>query len=683
MSALFRVIRRAPVPPRAMRPPAGGRAWSSILLAAVAATITACGGDPAEPDVPAVVTVTATGSTSVTSGATVQLTAAYRDSKGRPVTNPSITWGSADATVATVSATGLVTGARAGTATITATVAGTTGSLPITVTAGAAAKLTVVRQPAGAAQRTPLLTQPVVEVRDAADNLVTSSTIAVSVTTSIGGVSGTTTVPAQQGVARFTDLALQGVAGSRTLLFTAGNLITAASEGIDLAPGPVSSIALVSSALRLRSGVPAGATGVVAQLRDQDGNAVALSGRRVVASVTGGIGNTTVSGTTTATDAQGRAVFSALTVTGTAGTRSLAVAADSITTAATATVTLSGGVPTRVVIDRDVPATIDAGIAMQPAPVVRLVDALNNFSEESGVTVRVTSDGATFVRETAITDAVGRATFTGLTFATGAGTRTLRFGAEGLTAATSRPIAVGAIDTTTQPIRIVTARSEADTSVRVIELDGATSSLTPFLLTRDLQGQPTSPASVRWVSRDPSVATVSADGRITGAGAGRTFIVAQASRTSSVADSLLVFVPKSGTGPILRATLPSYRIATDTFSITLEIVPRDGRPLTAADFEVAWPGNRAFLFSPFNVTGFTLLRPGMFTQQVDLAQSLRVTWASATPVTGPVQLIRLQARVNQRSQGNQLVITLNQLLRGDLTDVTAATSIFNPSVIIP
>jgi hypothetical protein len=43
----------------------------------------------------------------------------------------------------------------------------------------------------------------------------------------------------------------------------------------------------------------------------------------------------------------------------------------------------------------------------------------------------------------------------------------------------------------------------------------------------------------------------------------------------------------------------------------------------------------------------------------------------------------LQARVNQRSQGNQLVITLNQLLRGDLTDVTAATSIFNPSVIIP
>jgi hypothetical protein len=83
------------------------------------------------------------------------------------------------------------------------------------------------------------------------------------------------------------------------------------------------------------------------------------------------------------------------------------------------------------------------------------------------------------------------------------------------------------------------------------------------------------------------------------------------------------------------------------------------------------------------VTGFTLLRPGMFTQQVDLAQSLRVTWASTTPVTGPVQLIRLQARVNQRSQGNQLVITLNQLLRGDLTDVTAATSIFNPSVIIP
>ena len=171
-------------------------------------------------------------------------------------------------------------------------------------------------------------------------------------------------------------------------------------------------------------------------------------------------------------------------------------------------------------------------------------------------------------------------------------------------------------------------------------------------------------------------------GRITGASAGRTFVVAQASR-SGVADSVLVFVPKSGTGPIIRATLPSYRVRTDTFSITFEIVPRDGRSLTAADLEIAWPGNRAGVFSPFNATAFTALRNDVLVQQVDVQQSLRVTWASATPVTGPVQLVRIRAQVNQRNQGNQVVITLNQLLQGDLTDIKDITSIFNPVVIIP
>jgi hypothetical protein len=33
--------------------------------------------------------------------------------------------------------------------------------------------------------------------------------------------------------------------------------------------------------------------------------------------------------------------------------------------------------------------------------------------------------------------------------------------------------------------------------------------------------------------------------------------------------------------------------------------------------------------------------------------------------------------------GNQLVFTLNQLLAGDLSDVTAAASIFQPVVIVP
>jgi hypothetical protein len=142
-------------------------------------------------------------------------------------------------------------------------------------------------------------------------------------------------------------------------------------------------------------------------------------------------------------------------------------------------------------------------------------------------------------------------------------------------------------------------------------------------------------------------------------------------------------VPRNATGPILRATLPSYRITTDTFSIILEVESRDGTLLTGADFEVAWPGSSAFLFSPFNVTATQRLRSDVVAQQVDGQQNMRVTWAATTPVGGRVALFRLICRVNQRNVGNQVVLTLNQLLTADLTDVTAQTSVFNPVVIIP
>jgi hypothetical protein len=658
------------------------RDFLRAIAIAFVALATACGGDPAAPDVPAVVTVTASGSTTIASASSVQLTAAYRDQKGRAVSNPVVAWSSSDASVASVTTTGLVVGARAGTAIISALVSGTTGTTTVTVTPGAAAKLVVTRQPAGAAQRTPLTTQPVVEVRDAADNVVTSSATSVGVTATVGSVTGTTTINAQQGVARFTDLVLQGTAGARTLQFSSGQLIIATSNPVELPPGPATAITIASPSPRLRSGIAAGNT-VVAQLVDQDGNPAPLSGRRVTAVVSGGSGAVTVSGTTATTNAQGRAVFSALTVTGTTGTRTLTVTADSIATPIATPFTLVGGTPTRMVIDRDVPAAIEIGTAMSPPPVLRLLDALGNLSEEPGVTVRATSEGATLTIPSITTDAVGRATFNSLAFTSGAGTRTIQFSADGIAAVSSRPIAVAPVDESVQPVSILIARSESDTASRSIELTSMTSSFRPFLLTRDLQGQSVSSSAIRWFSRDPSQVTVTADGLITGITAGRTFVVAQASRTSGVADSVLVFVPKSGTGPIVRATLPSYRVRADTFTITIEIMPRDGRSLSGADLEIAWPGNRAGVFSPFNVTAFSLPRSDVVTQQVDGAQSLRVTWASATPVTGAVTLIRLRCQVNRRGEWNQVLITLNQLLQGDLTDITAQTSVFNPIVVIP
>src|SRR5438034_8219346 len=64
---------------------------------------------------------------SVGVGQTVQLTATPKDASGNPLTGRTITWASSNAALATVSATGLVTGVAAGLVTATATSEGKSG----------------------------------------------------------------------------------------------------------------------------------------------------------------------------------------------------------------------------------------------------------------------------------------------------------------------------------------------------------------------------------------------------------------------------------------------------------------------------------------------------------------------------------------------------------------------------
>src|SRR5258706_586379 len=86
---------------------------------------------------PVVTTVTVSPpSASVAVGATSALTATVKDQSGNTMTGQTVTWSTNNATAATVSSTGIVSGAAAGTATITASTAGVSGTSAITVTAG-------------------------------------------------------------------------------------------------------------------------------------------------------------------------------------------------------------------------------------------------------------------------------------------------------------------------------------------------------------------------------------------------------------------------------------------------------------------------------------------------------------------------------------------------------------------
>jgi len=73
-------------------------------------------------------------SASVPAGQTVQLTATPRDANGNPLTGRVVSWSSSNTSVATVNGSGVVSGVVAGSATITATSEGQSGTAAITVT---------------------------------------------------------------------------------------------------------------------------------------------------------------------------------------------------------------------------------------------------------------------------------------------------------------------------------------------------------------------------------------------------------------------------------------------------------------------------------------------------------------------------------------------------------------------
>ena len=184
--------------------------------------------------VPVASVVVTPATVSVTVGTTRQLSASTLDASANPLTGRVITWATSDASKATVSASGLVTGVAAGTATITATSEGKSGAAVVSVVALPASQVAIRTQPGGAATiGSPIAPAAVVEIRDANNALVSSSsaTVVATLTGGSGTLSGATSVSAVNGVATFSNL-IVSLAGSYTITFTSVGLTSATTSAI-------------------------------------------------------------------------------------------------------------------------------------------------------------------------------------------------------------------------------------------------------------------------------------------------------------------------------------------------------------------------------------------------------------------------------------------------------------------
>jgi uncharacterized protein YjdB len=193
-------------------------------------------------------------------GDTQQLTPTLKDAGGNVLSGRTVTWGSSNTNVATVSASGLVTGVGAGTATITATSENKSGTATITVNLAPVNTVTVLPNPSSTFVA--FTTSLTATLKDANGNTLTGRTVTwQSSNTSVASVNSS---------------------GVVTGLAPGTSTITATSEGhsgtstLSVTLAPVATVTVSPASASVTAGTTRQLT---ATLRDANGNV--LTGRTV------------------------------------------------------------------------------------------------------------------------------------------------------------------------------------------------------------------------------------------------------------------------------------------------------------------------------------------------------------------------------------------------------------------
>jgi Bacterial Ig-like domain (group 2) len=161
------------------------------ILGVVALTLSACGGSGSTGPVGRTPTLSiAITANTIASGTSAQASATITDASGNTSPASGVTWSSANPSVANINATGLVTGAVAGTATILATAGGVAGQALVTVTHGAPASVTIYSGDGQSGSHGSQLRDPLcVLVTDASGNVVPGVVATYSVANGGGSLS--------------------------------------------------------------------------------------------------------------------------------------------------------------------------------------------------------------------------------------------------------------------------------------------------------------------------------------------------------------------------------------------------------------------------------------------------------------------------------------------------------------
>ena len=622
--------------------------------------------------------ITPTAPISLVSGNTTTLTAVAYTRDNRSLGSSGITWSSSNPAVAAI-ADGLVTARLVGSVTITASSGVVSSGIAVSVTFGTPSQLAIRTQPDGANSGLPLRTQPVLEVRDAAGNLVTTAgqTVVASLATGEGTLTGVATAIAVNGVATFNGLGITGLIGPRALTFSSPGLSSATSASFNLAAGTPAALVIrtqpVAGTAYARFPTPA-----VVELRDGAGN-LTSSNATVTATIASGDG--TLGGDASVAAVGGVATFSTLTVNGGSGPRTLQFTSANVTPVASArfdvaeappaVIALSANTPSLRVVAGQSSAFLDVQITNSG------VFPLTNLAVQSITYNPAASSGWLTTTYPSGTNAPAalRLTASGASLAVGTYSATVVIAGSGATTTASLTLS----------LTVIPAYVNAyGTAANKISLVGVGSTFSPGLVTTDIgSGSVVAPdPNITYSSRIPGIASVDAAGRITGVAPGEAWVVA----TSSVynADSVLVIVPKNS-GLILRTDLTTFNAqAGDVITVKVLIDTR-GASLGAATVTFSWSpwvGTNPVINGSIRLVGTNTSASPMnvvtsFDQTLNV---LRITGASVSGVSGVVELATLSLRVNAAAK-NTLFVDAIELLGSDLSNLLPSATVTQYPVI--
>jgi uncharacterized protein YjdB len=381
----------------------------------------------------------------IAAGTTIQLTATLKDELGNVLIGRTVNWLSSDPAVASVDgAVGIVTGGKPGSATLTATSEGKSGTAEVTVTPGAAAKLEFAQQPSLVEAGAAIAPAVTVKIEDAAGNLLTTATTAVTLALAAPGratLGGTLTVSAVNGLVTFSDVSVTPP-GVYSLMATSPGLTSSTSTSFLVTARPATRLGFGQQPV---SAVVGGTLGTVTvELQDATGARVTGQIANISLVIGTNPGQGTLSGSTTQSTSNGLATFNGLKIDRIGAGYTLVASANGLTGATSDPFDLTAGPATHLTFVQEPPGTVTVGNPVSPELSVQLRDAGGNAVSEAGRTIVLTmSGGGTLTNASALSNSSGLATFTGLVATAKAQTGyRITARSDGLGEAASQPFAV-------------------------------------------------------------------------------------------------------------------------------------------------------------------------------------------------------------------------------------------------